>query len=76
MTKKEVSFVHNGESLPLKVEPVTLPAIGEWVQLRVKGDRKTYLVKHVLHKFVDGFGGIKDPIHRVIILLEEIKEEN
>lgn len=76
MSKKEISFVHNGEQINNEVDLVSLPQIGEWVQLRTDNGYQTFVVKHVLHKFVRGFSSIKDPIHRIIFILEEIKEEN
>ena len=76
MSKKEIAFVCNGEQINHEVAPAVLPQIGEWVQLYTEQTYKTYVVKHVLHKFLRGVGNLRDPIHRIIFILEEIKEEN
>lgn len=75
MTEKQIAFICDGEQIRHEVEPVIIPRIGEWVQLYTQQTYKTFVVKHVLHKFVRGFGPVHEPTQRFIIIIEEIKEE-
>lgn len=73
--KTQVALVHDGEhvgsQLTYGVDKV--PLTGEWVQVFNNGTYQNFTVKHVLHKFVRGMGS--EPQQRIILILEEIKEE-
>lgn len=73
--KQQIAFIHNGEPVSGTIEVAQVPRIGEWVQLAYNREFKTYVVKHVLHKFPPKRPPNFESIHRIILILEEIKEE-